>query len=176
VYIGIAISTIINQIFIAMKNLTLFCLLFALTGLQSCKKNQEQNAEKTQIQPDKVVSSKCYKSIYEKDTIDLKVNTLENGKLSGNMVMKVFNEPKKTGKIAGEFHGDTLIAYYTFIMGANEKVTFKNPMAFLKRGDSLVLGNGKIQTTMGVSFFVKGAPIDYVRVKYKFATTDCPAK
>jgi hypothetical protein len=49
-------------------------------------------------------------------------------------------------------------------------------MAFLKRGNELILGNGKIQTTMGASYFVKGSPIDFDRVKFKFVTVDCEAK
>jgi hypothetical protein len=104
------------------------------------------------------------------------MNTLRNGKITGNMVMKFFNMPKKVGKIAGEFNGDTLFASYTFIQGTDEKITYKNPMAFLKRGDELILGNGKIQTTMGASYFVKDSPIDFERVKFKFSTVDCVAK
>ena len=46
-------------------------------------------------------------------------------------------------------------------------------MAFLKKGDQLILGNGEIQTTMGASYFVKGKPIDYENVKYKFDKTEC---
>jgi hypothetical protein len=37
----------------------------------------------------------------------------------------------------------------------------------------LILGNGKIQVTMGASSFVKGEPIDFDRVKYKFNVIDC---
>ena len=76
--------------------------------------------------------------------------------------------PVKEGKIAGEFKGDTLFASYTFIQGGYEKRTFKNPMAFLRKDNQFILGNGKIQTTMGASYFVKGEPIDFEHVKYKF--------
>lgn len=160
-----------------MKNLGLFCLLFACIGFQSCKKNQNPKVvEGTQVQAEKPISVQCYKALYEEDTIDLKMNTLKNGKITGDMVMKFFNTEKKVGKIAGEFSGDTLFASYTFIQGTNEKITYKNPMAFLKRGNELILGNGKIQTTMGASYFVKGSPIDFDRVKFKFVTVDCEAK
>ena len=154
-----------------MKNLKIACFLFTFAALVSCNKTQKQN-----IPEEKPVSSQCYKSIYENDTISLKVNTLKSGKISGDMVMKIDNMPKKEGKIAGEFRGDTLFVAYTFIQGAYDKVTFKNPMAFLKRGNELILGNGKIQTTMGASYFVKGEPIDFERVKYKFTTVDCVNK
>jgi hypothetical protein len=128
------------------------------------------------VQEEKPVSSQCYKSIYENDTIELKVSTLKSGKISGDMVMKIVDRPKKVGKIAGEFRGDTLFVAYTFIQGENDKMTFKNPLAFLKRGNELILGNGKIETTMGASYFVKGEPIDFDNVKYKFATVDCVNK
>jgi len=157
-----------------MKTPVLFCLLLACIGFQSCKKNENPKVGKaTQIQTEKSISIQCYKALYEKDTIELKMNTLKNGKITGDMVMKFFNMPKKVGKIAGEFSGDTLFASYTFIQGTNEKITYKNPMAFLKRGNEFILGNGKIQTTMGASYFVKGSPIDFERVKFKFRTVDC---
>ena len=156
-----------------MKNLCFFCLLFACVGFLSCKKNEDPKVGKAnQVQTEKPISVQCYKALYEQDTIDLKMNTLKNGKITGDMVMKFFNMPKKVGKIAGEFRGDTLFASYTFIQGANEKITYKNPMAFLKRGNELILGNGKIQTTLGASYLVKGT-IDFERVKFKFTTVDC---
>ena len=160
-----------------MRNLGLFCLLFACIGFQSCKKNEQQKVvEATQVQSEKPINVQCYKAHYEQDNIDLKMNTLKNGKITGDMVMKFFNMPKKVGKIAGEFRGDTLFASYTFIQGDYDKKTYKNPMAFLKRGNELILGNGKIETTMGASYFMKGEPIDFERVKFKFTTVDCIAK
>lgn len=158
-----------------MKNLGLFCLLLACIGFESCNKNQKA-AEAIPAVVDKPVSVQCYKSVYEKDTIYLKINVLKEGKISGNMEMKLFEMPIKLGKIAGEYRGDTLFVAYTFIQGANDKVTFKNPMAFLKSGNQLILGNGEIETTMGASYFVKGKPIDFDNVKYKFTTVDCIEK
>lgn len=49
-------------------------------------------------------------------------------------------------------------------------------MVFLKKGNELILGNGKIETNMGAYYFVKGVPIDFDNVKYKFAKVDCVAK
>lgn len=158
-----------------MKTPLLFCLLFASIGFQSCKKN-ENDIKAKQILVEKPISVQCYKALYENDTIDLKLNTLKNGKITGDMVMKFFKTPQKVGKIAGEFSGDTLFASYTFIQGDDKKVTFKNPMAFLKRGDQLILGNGKMQTTMGATYFVKDSPIDFESVKFKFTAVECTAE
>ncbi len=84
----------------------------------------------------------CYKALYEKDTLDLKINTLQSGKVPGEMEMKVFNRAKKVGKIAGEFRGDTLFVDYSFISGT-DKAMYKNPMALLKRGQRTRFGQRK---------------------------------
>ncbi|WP_366184482.1 hypothetical protein [Flavobacterium ovatum] len=157
-----------------MKNLSLFCLLLICFGFESCKKNEtKKTVEATEALTEKPISTECYKALYEKDTLDLTINTLKNGEISGTMEMQILNMPKKVGEIVGEFRGDTLFASYTFTQGANKEITFKNPMAFLKRGKELILGNGKIENYMGASYFVKGEPIDFERVKYKFTTVDC---
>ncbi|RTY73213.1 hypothetical protein EKL99_03010 [Flavobacterium sp. ZB4P23] len=157
-----------------MKNLILFCLLLACFGFESCKKNQNLNAtDAARTQAEKPINVQCYKALFEKDTIDLEISTLQNGKITGNMVMKIFNMPKKTGKINGEFRGDTLFADYSFIQGTYDKITYKNPLAMLKKGNELILGNGKIETYLGASYFVKGVPIDFDNVKYKFISVDC---
>lgn len=160
-----------------MKNLGLFCLLLTCIGLQSCKKDQNPSDVKaTPVQAEKPISVTCYKALYEKDTVELKINTLKDGKITGNMVMKIFEMQQKVGEITGEFRGDTLFADYSFIQGTNEKKTFKNPLAMLKRGDTLILGNGEIETYLGRSYFAKGKPIDFDRVKYKFLTVECVDK
>jgi hypothetical protein len=159
-----------------MKNLGLLSLLLICFGFEGCKKQNEEKVENKEAAAETPISSQCYKAIYDKDTLELKVNTLKNEQVNGNMEMKILNMPKKVGEIAGEFHGDTLFVSYTFTQGANKETTFKNPMAFLKRGNELILGNGEIETTMGASYFVKGKPIDFDRVKYKFTTIDCDSK
>jgi hypothetical protein len=172
-----SVPKLLTKIFNTMKNLSLFCLLMACIGLQSCKNDQKPKEDKaTEVKDEKPISVACYKSLYESDTIYLKINTLKNGKITGDMVMKIIDMPEKTGKITGEFHGDTLFADYSFIQGTNDKVKFKNPMAFLKKGDELILGSGKIETYLGRSYFAKGTPIDFEKVKYKFITIDCVDK
>jgi hypothetical protein len=156
-----------------MKNLSLLCLLLACIGLESCNKKPKDVEAKNLAE--KPVSVECYKALYETDTLDLKVNTLKNGKVTGELVMKVLNKAKKVGKIAGEFRGDTLFVDYSFVSGL-DKAIYKNPMAMLKRGNELILGNGKIETYLGASYFAKGQPIDFDNVKYKFTPVDCVDK
>nr|WP_294785637.1 hypothetical protein [uncultured Flavobacterium sp.] len=161
-----------------MRNLTLSCLLLSVIGLQSCKNDEKQKAAEAaaKAESEAVVSSACYKAIYEKDTLDLKLNTLKNGKLGGDMIMKVAPSTVRTGEITGEFHGDTLFVDYTFKDNVNGNKTFKNPMALLKRSNQLILGNGTMQTTMGVTYLVKDKPIDFENVKYKFDSVECVEK
>jgi hypothetical protein len=160
-----------------MKNLGLFCLLLACIGLESCKKDQSnKDVQVPKIKAEMPISVACYQALYENDTVDLKINTLKNRKISGDMVMKIINMPEKIGKILGEFHGDTLFVDYTFFQGTNQKKIFKNPMAFLKQGNQLILGSGKIETYLGRSYFVKDKPIEFEKVKYKFTTVDCVDK
>ncbi|WP_269242389.1 hypothetical protein [Flavobacterium limnophilum] len=156
-----------------MKNLGLFCLLLASIVLGSCNKKPKDVEVKNLAE--KPVSVQCYKALYETDTLDLKVNTLKNGKVTGELVMKVLNKAKKVGKIAGEFRGDTLFVDYSFVSGL-DKATYKNPMALLKKGNELILGNGKIETYLGTSYFAKGQPIDFDNVKYKFTAVECVDK
>lgn len=157
-----------------MKNLVLSCLLTASIGFQSCnKKESKDGVVNPKTEAEKYVKTECYKAIYEADTLDLQLNTLKDGKIIGDLIMKIEFQSEKIGEIKGEFRGDTLFADYTFRQGTNKASVFKNPMAFLKRGNELVLGNGSIVTSLGVSYFEKGKPIDFEKVKYKFTTSKC---
>jgi len=153
-----------------MKKLSFCTIVLSFIILGSCK-NKVDETEQV-VETDAVISTECYLAVYEKDTLDLTVTTLKSGKVSGNLEMRIFEKPSKNGKIEGGFSGDTLFADYTFV----EKVagtTYKNPLALLKKENRLILGNGQIQTTMGVSYLVKDVPIDFDKVKYKFSVIDC---
>lgn len=157
-----------------MKKIVLSCMLLSFVGLQSCKNEEKQKAEAAaKAEGEKIVGTECYKAIYEKDTVDLDLHILKNGKIKGDMTMKIASLPEKKGEIAGEFHGDTLFVDYTFVDGTNNNAKYKNPMALLKRDKQLILGNGTMQTTMGVTYLVKDKPIDFERVKYKFDSIHC---
>lgn len=157
-----------------MKNFVTFSLLLVIVGLHGCKKNNDQQIiENNESTSEIVLQNQCYLATYEKDTVHLKMNTLKNGDVTGAMQMKIIGEPTKSGTIAGTFHGDTLFVNYTFILGANEKRTFKNPIAFLKKDDQLILGNGTIETNMGASYLSKTKPIDFEQVRYKLSAVTC---
>lgn len=152
-------------------------MLLSFVGLQSCKNEEKQKAiEAAKAEGEKVVGTECYQAIYEKDTLQLKLNTLKNGKLTGDLTMNIAPSTVRTGELEGEFHGDTLFVDYTFKDSADKGKIFKNPMALLKRNKQLILGNGTMQTTMGVTYLVKDKPIDFEKVKYKFDSAECATK
>lgn len=157
-----------------MKKLNLFCFLLISIGFTSCN-NKEKAAEKAE-NAEKPTTVQCYQSKYENDSISLKINSFKDGKVTGDMIMKIADMPEKTGQINGEFRGDTLFVDYSFSEATSKKTIYKNPMALLKRQNELVLGNGQIETYLGRSYFKKGEPIDFDNVKYKFTAVDCAAK
>ena len=155
-----------------MKNQILLSIFITFLILQSCQEKKSQKPLPTNIQP-KNISAECFTAIYKQDTLDLGLVKTKTDTVTGSLVMNLDGMPEKTGTITGKFHGDTLYVNYTFTQGANKRVVFKNPLALLKKGNQLILGNGEIQTTMGASYFVKGKPIDFERVKYKFTAVEC---
>jgi hypothetical protein len=81
--------------------------------------------------------------------------------------MKIENMPTKLGQIVGEFvviHYLQAIPLFKVLMKRHLK-----PNGFFKNGNELILGNGKIEFSLGASYFAKG--IDFESVKYKF--NDC---
>lgn len=157
-----------------MKNLFLPCLFLACISFQSCKKNENPDgAPATKTEAEKFVKTECYKAIYANDTVELKLNTAKDGKITGDMVMKIEFQSPKIGEVKGEFHGDTLLANYTFTQGSDKQRFYKNPIALLKRDKQLIFGNGSIVTSLGISYFERGKTIDYDKVRFKFDPTDC---
>lgn len=160
-----------------MKKIMLFGLLFAFVGLQSCKKEQKQEAtDANQAQNEVPTNANCYEATYKNDTLNLSTVTEKDGKISGRLVMNVSGEPLRDGEIMGEFKGDTLFCSYTFTLATEKSITYKNPMAFLKKDDKLIMGDGEIEMYLGASYFKKDKPIDFENVKYRFSSVDCEHK
>jgi hypothetical protein len=122
----------------------------------------------------------CYTAIFESDTANLEVITASDGKVTGDLTIS-FGEVQpnslekmvNVGQIAGSFKGDTLFVDYSYRSGTINNEIFKNPMAFLKSGDNLILGVGDIETYLGRSYFVKDKPIDFERSRFTFEPVEC---
>jgi len=148
--------------------------LFIYSCNQGAKKNQESSADNP------LLLSNCYIAVFEKDTAHLKTQTDTSGKIAGDLTMKYgevqpnsLEKVINVGTIAGEFKGDTLFVDYTHTSGSINKKGFKNPLAFLKVGENLLLGVGQIETHLGRSYFVKNKPIDFEIGRFKFVPVDC---
>jgi len=148
--------------------------LFIFSCNQGAKKSQNSSANSVSL------VNTCYIAVFEKDTAYLKTQTDTSGKITGDLTMnygevqpnsleKVIN----VGTIAGNFRGDTLFVDYTHTSGSINKQGFKNPLAFLKVGDNLVLGVGQIETHLGRSYFVKDKAIDFAIGRFKFVPMEC---
>ncbi|HEY0896981.1 MAG TPA: hypothetical protein VGE15_10565 [Sphingobacteriaceae bacterium] len=114
----------------------------------------------------------CYLAIDGKDTVFLNLSPARKGDVTGHMVMRLQGKPENNGTITGQFSGDTLYADYTFTTGEKKEV-FKNPMAFLKEGEKLILGVGVIETYLGRSYLSKKEPIDFVKARFRFNPATC---
>ena len=152
-----------------MKNTIIISLFIICLVLGSCQNKKSETTDTTE----NVKYDQCYKAIYEKDTLHLKFNTLEDGKVDGSLVMTIADIAKRTGQISGKFRGDTLFANYKFTQGENRISTYKTPLAFLKQGDAFILGDWDNEIAMDSSYSASGKEIDFEQIKYKFITVKC---
>ena len=162
-----------------MKNLIYF-LGFLATGLMfSCNQPKYGEGKTADSTTTAAVNKQCYLALAEKDTADLKITTAKDGKVTGDLVMKYGQKPNEvervinTGKVEGTFSGDTLYLNYLYKAGSLNKTLYQNPLALLKKDGKLIMGVGKIETSVGRSYFVKNQPIDFEKGRFKFDPADC---
>jgi hypothetical protein len=152
-----------------MKNNLIYSVIASTILLYSCSPTADKKAK----QEDTIAKTECYKAIYEKDSADLKIETLSTGKIKGEFLVNYADKPHNKGLINGEFKGDTLYVDYRFTTGTDTATYYTNPLAFLKKDGKLLMGVGQIETTLGRSYFVKGKPINYERGKFVFESIPC---
>ncbi len=155
-----------------MKLKQLTWAFLALPLAYSCGQggNQSKNDSATATVADTV--KQCYVSSFEGDSATLNLNIIDSTKVEGSLVINYAEKPKNDGIVRGEFKGDTLFVDYNFKTGSNP-TEFSNPLAFLKKADTLVMGVGVIETSMGRSYFAKDKPINFERGKFSFTTAPC---
>jgi len=156
-----------------MKKLLTYFAVLAAAFVLSCNQNTEKSKQPDETKT--VVDSsamECYEAIDDLDTGSLKLLVDANGQVTGPLIINYLDQGDSNGQIVGSFRGDTLFAHYTFKVG-NNKTTYKNPLAFLKKDGKLILGVGQIETYLGASSFVKGKPINFERGRFTFAPVEC---
>ena len=164
------INSIINTV---MKTSNLYYLLMALPFLMSCNQNPKQTDSASSTAKDSVVSRQCYVAVDGKDTAFLDIKNLSSGKVDGSLVINFTKTPKNEGTVQGKYSGDTLFVDYNYTAGTNKANKFKNPLAFLKKDNQLILGVGAIETSLGRSYFVKGEPIKFDKGRFRFTQEEC---
>ena len=145
-------------------------LAFAVLLSTSCNQTQPDATSKLST-----AEQHCYVATFQQDTALMNLN-FNGTKINGKMRINYGDGKVYDGTILGEHKGkgDTLILAYDFKINNVDK-WYRNPVAFLKRGDRLVLGIGQINVVWGTGAFDKTVPIDYEHARFIFVPTDCKA-
>lgn len=153
-----------------MKTSLLIYIPIVLLAIAGCNGNKNTS----QQEKDTLATfNHCYIATYEKDTAHVSMNSIEGSKIAGELLIKYWNNPKNDGKFTGRRSGDTLFADYSYTVGTYTERINKNPLAFLVKGDSLILGIGEVETKMGRSYFKPGVPINFDRGRFRFIKREC---
>lgn len=148
-----------------MKNPILICLALASTVVYSCRQDNGKN-------PEKPIATTCYMAVDGRDTAKMELQSFSKGRVSGNLVVNYFNKENNHGEFEGAFKGDTLFVIYSFKIGKNS-IGYKNPLAFLKKDNTLVMGIGKMEGVLGRIYFRKDIPVDFAQGRFIYAPTNC---
>lgn len=166
-----------------MKNLLFLFTVAGLSSLLGCSYPQPDSTTTTNnvttvtrhLKPGK----HCYLALFEKDSASLSFTITKTGKVNGQLAIKYGNadttasHQSTAGKLTGVFRGDTLFADYYFTSGANGKDNYINPVALLYKGDTLIMGHGKIYYYLGRTYFDDKTPISFKKSRFSFIPANC---
>lgn len=113
----------------------------------------------------------CYTAIFNTDTAWLKIDTA-NKHILGELKFNYNNQNKYDGLVKAEMKGDTLRGYYSFKLNGVDK-WHKNPIALLKKENTLTMGIGEVYTLWGSGYFHNQYPIDYSKSRFVFEQVGC---
>ncbi len=156
-----------------MKISDLFYLSIILLSIVGCDgKRNSKSSKKEDILAK--AEKQCYIAAYARDTayLDFK-SSPDKAKVEGNLLIRYGNKPENGGTFKGRFKGDTLFADYTYTVGTYKERIYVNPLAFLVKKDSLILGIGEIETLAGRAYFKPGAPINFDKGRFRFMKAEC---
>lgn len=163
-----------------MKNRTSRLVFFISMFLFSCNQDSKNAVQRNNGNHKPIENyEQCFIAAYKKDSAFLKLKTMPKGKIQGELVVK-YSEPEPNtlekefyhGKITGQFKKDTLFADYIFTDGA-KKTVYKNPIALLKKNNSLILGFGAIENYLGKSWLINHKEINFNKSRFQFLPTAC---
>ncbi|TKC10406.1 hypothetical protein FA048_09455 [Pedobacter polaris] len=137
-------------------------IIFLATGCNFFKKEEEA------LDKFKLI---CYIAIDKGDTAWLSIDT-SNRKMNGLLTMSYGGIKKFDGQVKGTINGDTLKGHFDFKLNKIDK-WYRNPVAFLKKEEKLVMGVGETILVWGSGFHDEKVPIDYDRGRFIFEKTIC---
>lgn len=115
----------------------------------------------------------CYLAVDGKDSALLDLRKGPKGVVNGNLIIRYAKKSALKGRISGGFSGDTLFVNFNYHVGKDSTRFFRNPLAFYKKGDSLILGDAKILTYMGRGYMDKTHPVNFERGRFRFVALEC---
>jgi hypothetical protein len=152
-----------------MKILSVFALPLFL--LQSCSGPSHDMGNLPYSGTDTLFKTSCYMAIDGKDTARMVLKSFDRG-VKGKLLISYHNKDKDEGDFKGYYKGDTLLVDYGFRVGS-KTTWYKNPLAFLKQNDQLLMGIGDMQNRWGRTYFVRGRPIDFRKGRFIFLKSKC---
>ena len=144
--------------------------LIAGIAITACNNStpEEKTTDATTTVKSETPTSQCYIGTSGKDSILL--NLTGNGETVNGELSYLFSEKdRNTGTIEGVFHGDTLLADYSFM---SEGTMSKRQVAFLKQDNKLLEGYGDMSEESGGTKFKSPASLSFGK-GFNLEKTDC---
>ena len=142
---------------IMMNVLKILCLNLIIT-MYGCNGCAEKDDVKT-----------LYTAVNKNDTATLRIK-LTDKVFQGQLEINYHGAFKDSGGVTGVVKGDILKGSYRFQHYGIEK-WHTRPIALLKKGDKIIMGEGLMEVYMGIYYFKKNRPINYQQPKFVFEKT-----
>ena len=146
---------------------------WVLMGFFLCCKKEKTEEEHPAVQESvavgEIVVKECYLGILKKDTVSMSLNIKGNQVSSGELSYEFFEKDKNEGTFIGEMKGDTLFGDYTFM---SEGVSSVRQIAFLKKGNTYIVGYGDVEESNGKLIFKNTKQLKFGE-KIVLSKTDC---
>ncbi|ATL48029.1 hypothetical protein COR50_13105 [Chitinophaga caeni] len=122
-----------------------FTLVLSCLACNNSTKNDKNLQQETDPQPDTL----CYQFSNNKDLVSMQLFILGDN-VNGKLEYAFFEKDKNSGTLVGNFHGDTLVADYTF---KSEGIFSTRQVIFLRKGNEMIEGYGPMADQDGKMIF-----------------------
>lgn len=130
-------------------------LLFPVLAFTiGCQQTDKQQSESSATDKPATV---CYQLVTAQDTVSMQLMT-KGSDAEGALTYNFYEKDRNHGTFTGTFHGDTLLANYTFQSEGTQSI---REVAFLRQGDELVEGYSDMEDQNGKFVFTDKATISF---------------